>query len=50
VHDRGLLAEAHEEARRVIAADPLLEFPEHRPLRALAEDAAGEGCVLGGAG
>jgi ATP-dependent DNA helicase RecG len=50
VHDRGLLAEAHEEARRVIAADPLLEFREHRPLRALAEDAAGEGCVLGGAG
>jgi ATP-dependent DNA helicase RecG len=50
VRDRGLLAEAREEARRIIAVDPLLELPGHRPLRALAGDAAGEGGALGGAG
>ncbi|MHB8835389.1 MAG: ATP-dependent DNA helicase RecG [Candidatus Methylomirabilia bacterium] len=42
VRDRELLAAARGEARRVVAADPLLEFPEHRPLRALAGDAAGD--------
>ena len=45
VRDRGLLAEARGEARRIIAADPLLEFPEHRSLRALAGAAAEEGAA-----
>ena len=50
VRDRGLLAAARGEARRIIAADPLLDFPEHRPLRALAGDAAREGGAVGEAG
>jgi len=48
--DRGLLAEARREARRIIAADPLLGFPEHRSLRALAGDADVEGNAVGSAG
>ncbi len=47
VRDRGLLAEARREARRIIAVDPRLDFPEHLPLRALAEDAA---CADGAVG
>ena len=50
VRDRGLLAEARAEARRIIVADPLLEFPEHRPLRALAGEGAGLGQAVGRAG
>jgi ATP-dependent DNA helicase RecG len=50
VRDRVLLAEARDEARRIIAVDPLLELPENRPLRALALNAAGEGGARGGAG
>jgi ATP-dependent DNA helicase RecG len=50
VRDRGLLAEARGEARRIIAADPLLGLPEHRSLRALAGDAACEGGAVGRAG
>jgi ATP-dependent DNA helicase RecG len=50
VRDRGLLADARGEARRIIAVDPLLEFPEHRALRALAGDAACEGGAVGRAG
>jgi ATP-dependent DNA helicase RecG len=45
--DRGLLAEARAEARRIVAADPLLESPAHRPLRALAGEDPG---AVGGAG
>jgi ATP-dependent DNA helicase RecG len=50
VRDLGLLTAAREEARLVIAADPLLDLPGHRPLRALAEGAPGGGGVLGDAG
>jgi ATP-dependent DNA helicase RecG len=50
VRDRGLLAGAREEARRIAAADPLLERPEHLPLRALAVDPAGEAGTGGEAG
>ena len=50
VRDRGLLVEARGEARRIIAADPLLDFPEHRSLRALAGDTACEGTAVGRAG
>ena len=50
VRDRGLLAAARGEARRIIAADPLLEFPEHRALRVLAGAAAFEDGAAGGAG
>jgi len=45
VRDRGLLLEARGEARRIIAADPLLEFPEHRSLRVLAGAAAEDGAA-----
>ena len=45
--DRGLLADARAEARRIVAADPRLESPAHRPLRALAGEDPG---AVGGAG
>jgi ATP-dependent DNA helicase RecG len=50
VRDRGLLAAARGEARRILAADPLLEFPEHLPLRVLAGADAFAGGPVGGAG
>jgi ATP-dependent DNA helicase RecG len=50
VRDRGLLAAARAEARRIIAADPLLEFPEHLSLRAFAGDDAFDGAAAGGGG
>lgn len=50
VRDRDLLAAARAAARRIIAADPRLELPEHLPLRALLGGSAGEGGLLGAAG
>jgi len=50
VRDRGLLVAARGEARRIVAADPLLQFPEHRSLRVLAGAAVREGDAVGGGG
>ena len=50
VRDRGLLAAARGEARRIVAADPRFEFPEHRPLRGIAGGDARAGGALGGGG
>ncbi len=50
VRDRALLVDARGEARRIVAVDPLLELPEHRPLRALATDDDGSAGAVAGAG
>jgi ATP-dependent DNA helicase RecG len=50
VRDRGLLVEAREEARRIVAADPQFQFPEHRSLRVLAGEAAFADQAVGRAG
>ena len=50
VRDRELLACARAEAQRIIAADPLLESPEHRPLRVFAGGTSEDGRAGGGGG
>jgi ATP-dependent DNA helicase RecG len=50
VRDRGLLAAARAEARRVVAADPRLELPENQILRTFAQAGPGGDPDLGGAG
>ena len=50
VRDRDLLAGARNAALRLVAADPRLERPEHRALRALAHAGAGAGSPAGDGG